>query len=99
IRQLIERQIERLDAADRRLLEAGSALGATFTGAAVAAALDDEVTHVEERSEALVRQGQFLRAVGVGDWPDGTPTAQYGFTHALHQRVLHDTIAAGRRSR
>jgi DNA-binding winged helix-turn-helix (wHTH) protein/predicted ATPase len=99
IRQLIERQSEHLDGADRRLLEVGSALGATFTGAAAAAALDEDVTHVEERAEALVRQGPFLRALGVGDWPDGTPTAQYGFTHALHQRVLHDSIPAGRRSR
>lgn len=99
IRLLLERQIERLDAGDRRVLEVGSAVGASFPSAAVAAALDTDVSSVEERCEALARRGQFLRALGVGDWPDGVPTGQYGFTHALHQRVLLDTIPAGRRSR
>ena len=99
IRLLLERQLERLDAEERRLLEVGSAVGASFPSAAVAAVLDTDVSSVEDRCEALARRGQFLRGLGVGDWPDGVPTGQYGFTHALHQRVLLDTIPAGRRSR
>jgi len=99
IRQLLERQIERLDAADRQVLEVASAIGATFTSAAVAAALDDDSERIEERCEAFARRGQLLRSMGVADGPDGAPTGRYGFTHALHQRTLHDAIAAGRRSR
>ena len=35
--------------------------------------------------EALARRGQFLRATGVAEWPDGTVAGRYAFIHALYR--------------
>ncbi len=99
IRELLERQIERLTPEDRRLLEAASAVGMTFSGAAIAAALDADVADCDERCGALARRGHLIQPTGAGEWPDGTPTAHYAFTHSLHRRVLHDGLAPSRRCR
>ncbi|MEO6027812.1 MAG: AAA family ATPase [Candidatus Binatia bacterium] len=99
IRQLLERQIERLTPEERRLLEAASAVGMTFSGAAIAAALDADVADCDERCGALARRAHLIKPGGAGEWPDGTPTAHYTFTHSLHRRVLHDGLAPSRRSR
>src|SRR5262252_2112318 len=49
IRQMIEKQVDHLGAADQRLLEAASVAGAKFSVLAVAAALAEDVTNVEAR--------------------------------------------------
>jgi predicted ATPase len=97
LQHLIERQIERLRAEDRRMLEVASVAGMEFSAAAVAAAIETETEMVEERYEGLVQRGQFLRAQGTADWPDGTVAARYSFLHALYQEVLYNRIPAGRR--
>src|SRR6185312_6965143 len=51
---------------------------------------------VEQRCVALARRGQFLRADGKAEWPDGTIAARYGFLHALYQEVTYGRIPAGR---
>lgn len=68
-----------------------------FTAAAVAAAIGVDEMHVAGRCEALARRHQFVQSHGMTEWPDGTVTTRYGFTHALHQEVLYDRIPAGRR--
>src|SRR5215510_1392237 len=70
IRQMIERQIDRLSPEEQRVLEVASVVGADFSAAAVAADAETEVARVEERCAGLARREQFLRASGISEWPD-----------------------------
>jgi DNA-binding winged helix-turn-helix (wHTH) protein/predicted ATPase len=97
VRQMIEKQIDRLVKEDQRVLEAASVAGAEFSAAAVAAALEEDVVKVEELCEELARRRQFLQASRTGESPDGA--AQYRFIHALYQNALYQRIPAARRSR
>jgi predicted ATPase/DNA-binding winged helix-turn-helix (wHTH) protein len=97
IRQLIEKQIERLSSEEQWVLEVASVVGAVFSAAAVAAGLGGEVGEVEARCARLVRRDQFLRTSGMEEWPDGTVAARYGFLHALYQEVLYERVPVGQR--
>ena len=97
LRQMVERQLERLAAQARRVLEVASVAGAEFSAVAVAAGLGAELVMVEEQCAELARQGHFIRAAGVQDWPDGTVASRYHFVHAMYQEVLYERVAAARR--
>jgi len=96
---MIERQLEGLSEEEQRVLEAASVVGREFSTAAVAAALGKGVEEVEERCEKLTRRGQFLWAIGISEWPDGTVAARYCFIHSLYHNVLYDRITTARRMR
>ena len=74
LRQMIEKQIDRLSVEEQRLLEAASIAGVEFSAAAVAAALAADVEQIEEWCEGLARRQLFLRPTGNSEWPDGTLT-------------------------
>jgi DNA-binding winged helix-turn-helix (wHTH) protein/tetratricopeptide (TPR) repeat protein len=99
IRQMIEKQVERVDREQQRVLEVAAVAGLEFSTSAVAAGLEQTLPPVEEQCEQLARRQLFLRATGVNIYPDGTVTARYAFIHALYQEVLYQRVAAGRRAR
>ena len=99
IRQMLEKQIERLSQPDQRALEAASVAGLEFSAAAVAAALEEDLLRIEERLEELARRHRLLEPTGVCELPHGTVTARYAFIHALYQNALYDRISASRRMR
>jgi len=99
LRDLIARQLARLDPELQRCLEAASVEGADFTSEMVATLLDTKPGSVEDRCEPLVREARILRAGPVEEWPDGTLTARYGFVHALYRDVLYERTSAARRAR
>jgi len=99
LRLMIERQIEGLNSEERQILEAASVAGIEFSAAVIAAVLAQEVEEVEEHCETLTRRGQFLRAIGVEEWSDGTVTARYRFIHSLYHSILYDRVTAARRAR
>jgi len=96
---MITKQITRLSAEDQQLLEAASISGMSFSALAIASALGEDVVEVEGRCEELSRRKCFLRERGVGEFPDGTVSARYGFIHALYVNTLYDRIPAARRSK
>ncbi|MBI3250190.1 MAG: AAA family ATPase [Deltaproteobacteria bacterium] len=96
VRQLLERQLEKLAAAERQVLAAASMAGAEFSAAAVAAAVEDDAATVEEQCEELVRRQAFLCRAGIAEWPDGTVAACYRFAHALSQQMWHEQVAVTR---
>ena len=98
IRQMIERQLDRLGPIERRLLEVGSVVGAEFSAAAVAAGAATTPAEVEACFAVLARHEQFLRGSGADRWPDGTVAARYAFLHALHREVLYGQVPEGRRA-
>jgi DNA-binding winged helix-turn-helix (wHTH) protein/predicted ATPase len=97
LKQMIERQIERLSQQEQQILEVASVVGAEFTAAAVAAGGKAEVTEVEDCCERLARREFFVQAQGGSEWPDGTVSAHYRFLHALYQEVLYSRVTPGRR--
>jgi predicted ATPase/DNA-binding winged helix-turn-helix (wHTH) protein len=98
IRQVIERQIERLTADEQRLLEVASLAAPEFSAVALASALEDDPVEIEEMCESITRRHCFLNSVGIGEWPDGTVSARYLFRHALYRSVLSQRIAPARRA-
>lgn len=97
LRRAIERRLGRLDAEQRRVLEAGSIAGVEFAAAEAAGALLERVETVEAWCEALARPHSLLRTIGKTEWPDGTISSRYAFPHALYLQVLHDGIAPNAR--
>jgi len=99
IRQMIEKQIERLDQPQQRVLEVAAIAGVEFSTSAVAAGLEQTLIPIEERCEELARRHLFLRASGESTYPDGSMTGRYAFIHALYQEVLYQRVSGARRTR
>ena len=97
IRPMIDKQIDRLNSQEQRLLEGASVAGLEFSSSAVAAALEVEVVRAEECCEGLARRHSFLQAAGVSEWPDGTVAARYRFRHELYHNAIYQRTAAARR--
>lgn len=98
IKQMIEMQVEHLDANEQRTLEAASVAGAEFSALAVAAGLREERATVETRCDELVRQHHFIQDCGVQVLPNGEAVSRYGFIHALYRKVLYERVPASRRA-
>jgi predicted ATPase len=97
IRQMIERNLRRLDAESQAVLESASVAGAEFSAAAVAAALERPVGEIEACCTRLSGNEQFVRAEGASAWPDGTIALNIRFLHALYREVLYDRVPPGHR--
>ncbi len=97
IKHMIEKQVDHLDAEDRRTLEAASVAGAEFSMVALAAGVQEDPAIVEARCDALARRRQFIEDCGVQELPSGDAVARYGFIHALYQNVLYDMVPPSRR--
>jgi pimeloyl-ACP methyl ester carboxylesterase/predicted ATPase len=96
---LIDRQLDRLDEAQRAILEAGSVAGAVFPSAAVAAALSIEPEEVERKADDMARNGPLLRRTGETAWPDGTVSQAFGFRHQLYREALYQRLGTAARQR
>lgn len=99
VRQLVEKQFERLAPDTQRILVAASVAGVEFSTAAVAATVDEDAGRVEACCEELAQQQQFLRHLGPGTWPDGTITSRFGFRHALAREAVQDRVPLAQRQR
>jgi tetratricopeptide (TPR) repeat protein len=99
LRQMIEKQLERLTPEEQRMIETASVVGGEFTTVAVAAGLEEKRARVEAWCEGLAARDQFVRARGMETLADGTVTGRYGFLHALYQQVLYEQLTAVRRIR
>jgi len=90
VRGLIDRQVDRLEPADQRVLATASVAGVEFTAAAVAAGLAAPLRDVDECLDRLAHRQAFVRVRQGG--------AGYAFSHTLHQRVLYARLAPAERS-
>lgn len=97
VREMIEKQIERLDEEEQCVLGAASVVGAEFSSLAVVAALGSEPAAVEACCDALARRGQFIYDFGLHELPNGEAVTRYRFIHALYQNVLYQRLPASRR--
>ncbi|HVN91211.1 MAG TPA: AAA family ATPase [Candidatus Binataceae bacterium] len=97
LQRLIERNLERLEAADQRLLEAASVVGMEFCGAGLAAVLLQEVGEVEGSLARLARSEDFIQPSGIANWPDGAVSSSFRFKHALYGEVLYSRVPISQR--
>jgi predicted ATPase len=95
---LIEKQIERLDPQEQRVLEAASVVGMDCSVEAITAALAGDALEIEERCEEISRRHQFLSPPQVVVLPDGTITPRFKFNHMLYLDVIYRRIAPTRRA-
>lgn len=96
--EMIELELERLDAREQRLLEAGSLFSIAFPAWAVAAALEQDPAETEERCEELARRFALFKRAGVDELPDGTQSNFYAFRHGLFREALYQRQPAARRA-
>jgi DNA-binding winged helix-turn-helix (wHTH) protein/tetratricopeptide (TPR) repeat protein len=99
LRQMIEKQFDRLSGEEQAILEAASVAGQDFSPIAVAAGVGGDTARAEAACEALAARGQFLRPSGAGRLPDGTITARFVFVHPLYLNVLYQRVPLHRRLR
>ncbi len=98
LQRAIERQLSRLDAEQRRILEVACVVGLIVPAALVAAGADVSSGEAERTLTDLARRGAFVREARVTEWPDGTVSATFEFMHALYAEVLREQLSAGRRA-
>ena len=99
LQQMIEKQLERLSAAEQQILEVASVVGVEFSAAAVAAGVESDVVEIEDRCRELAHHGQFLRPCGVEEWPDETVATRYSFIHSLYQQVISQRVTEAQKAR
>ena len=97
VRRMIEKHLDHLSAEEQSVLSTASAIGMDFSVAAIAAALKVAVIQVDDCCDALVRRSQFLHRLGIKEYPDGTITTRYCFTHNLYQTALYERLPSTRR--
>ena len=98
LRQLIEKQIERLGPDQRRVLEAASVAGMECSSVAIAAGLDMPAALVDKHCEELAGRHQFLSPAWLVELPDGSVTPRHRFIHVLYRDVPYRLMAPMLRS-
>ena len=92
---LIAARLDGLDPAERQLLEDASVLGRTFTTRALAAVAGRSESELEPLLASLLRK----EILSIQADPRSPERGQYGFLHALVQKVAYDTLARKERKR
>lgn len=96
LRRMIEVEIDSLDPAERRLVEAAATVGADFAAALVAAAIEAPLADVEEALLDIVRRSSVLEAAGEVEYPDGSESRRFRFRHPYYVDVVLDRSARSR---
>ena len=98
VRSLVQRKIDALDDADRRLLGAASVQGLDFDSAIVAGVLDREQDEVEDCLERLEREHALIRFVDEHETRNRELTLRYRFAHHIYHNALDSSLRATRRA-
>ncbi len=98
IQQMIRLKIERCSHGEQRVLEAGSIEGMEFSTTAVAAALNEESSRIEELCKGMARRYNFLQPESSHQLSDGTLALRYKFTHTLYQDICYKEVPETRRA-
>jgi DNA-binding winged helix-turn-helix (wHTH) protein len=95
--QMIELQIERLSAEERRVLEVASVLKKLSLSVTIGSAvMNIAPENLEELLEGLARRHQVIRPAGFRRYRSG-PSPCYEFRHVLYREVLYGRMGPARR--
>ena len=98
VRAMIDRKIERIDEADRRILACAAVQGYDFDSTTVAGAIGAEAGSVEERLDALARVHRFVSVLDSIELPSGELSQRYRFVHVLYQNALYGALRPRQRA-
>lgn len=98
VRSLVQRKIDALDDADRRLLGAASVQGLDFDSALVAGVLDRDQDDVEDCLERLEREHALVRFVDERETDNRELTLRYRFAHHIYHNAFDASLRATRRA-
>ena len=98
IRSAVQRKVEALDDADRRLLGAASVQGVDFDTALIAAALQLPEEEIEDRLDRLQREHALVRFIDEHEARDRTLTLRYRFAHHLYYSAFYESLRGTRRA-
>lgn len=98
LREILERQVDRVDADAQPILECASVAGRDFDASSVAGALEADVETVQSKLEELGQRRDVIRPLGVVRAADGRLSGHYEFSHVLHQHALYDRLGPMRRA-
>jgi DNA-binding winged helix-turn-helix (wHTH) protein/tetratricopeptide (TPR) repeat protein len=93
----IEKQLTKLPADVRGMLEAASVCGVEFSARRVAELLEHDADEVGRCCDELVRGKYWLADAGIDDLPTGEVDTRYAFRHALYKHTLYQRIPGARR--
>jgi predicted ATPase len=99
IRGMIQRKIDQLGDADRRLLTAAAVQGYEFESAVIAAVTASDAAEIEERLETMEHVYGFVRRAGERQLPNGALSVRYRFVHVLYTNTLYATLTPTRRAK
>jgi predicted ATPase len=97
VRSMIEKKVDQLSEADRRLLAVAGVQGTAFDSLVLSEALDVDAGETEERLHDIDRVHGFVRLVGEREFSDGMLTLRYRFVHVLYQHVVQSLLTPTRR--
>ncbi len=93
LEQMLAIQLERLSPEVRRMLQSGSVAGERFSVWSVNAMLDESPVSIEGACHKLAGGHQFIRAIGIHDAADGSPSPHYEFRHDLYRQTLYRSLS------
>lgn len=98
VRSLVQRKMDALDDADRRVLGAASLLGMDFDSLLLVRALSLPEEELEDRLDRLEKAHALVRFLDEVELEDRTLTLRYRFAHNLYQNAFYDSLRATRRA-
>lgn len=91
VESTIEKRLDRLDDATRRVLEYASVQGTEFESVTLSRLLEMDELELEELLDPIARVHRLIRHTGTLDLPNGDIASEYEFSHSL----IHDVVHAG----
>jgi tetratricopeptide (TPR) repeat protein len=95
---VLQDRIDRLDDAERRLLQAGSVQGDVFEAAVIAPLVAEDELAVEERLDRIHRVHRLVVPLPEAEFPGGELSARFRFVHALYQNAFYASVTPKRRA-
>jgi DNA-binding winged helix-turn-helix (wHTH) protein/tetratricopeptide (TPR) repeat protein len=98
VRAMVDRQIGRLSAAERAVLEVASVEGYRFHSSVVAEVLGKSSSEVEDTLDTLQVKHGLVRYLTDQALGGSSVTSRYSFSHALYLNAVHGGLRAARRA-
>jgi predicted ATPase len=98
VRSLVQRKIDALDEADRRLLGAASVQGLDFDSAVIGAVLNRSQDEIEDALDRIEREHALVRFVDEHEADNGELMLRYRFAHHIYHNAFDGSLRATRRA-